>query len=183
MFLKYGDIEEVKQATKVRSSRVSLASIFSILEGKGPRVNLVQKSDMVLKAIEEKQAALELFLKRSHRTRRKLLSEMEEFHMREVDITVSRNVFEHHIVIEGVDSLTQRIPAEKFLKYMDDWLRSAGLDIEKLRLRTEYIKQQYRKVSATLERRKELRKNLHAVDFDKLKIENKNFGRQLDSKT
>nr|CAI5833460.1 unnamed protein product [Callosobruchus analis] len=151
MFLKFGDVEEVKQATKVRSSRMSLASIFSVMEGRGPRVNLVQKSDMVLKAIEEMQAALELFLVKSHRIRRRFLSEIEEFQMRELDITSSRHIFEYHIVIEGVD-------------------------------RTQYMKLQYRKVSAILERRKELSENLQAVDFDKLEIENKNFCRQIDSK-
>ncbi|CAG9822050.1 unnamed protein product [Phaedon cochleariae] len=166
-----------------RSTRLdSYTSISSLIKGKGPRINLSQKTDMIVKAMEEKQASLESFLKKSHRIRRNLKSELEEFSLRESDIREAKNIFEFNVVTQGVDPLTQRIPAEKFLRYMEDWLKSAQFNIEKLRLRTASLKVQYKKVSATLIQRQELGENVHAVDFDQLQIENKHFLEKIDQK-
>nr|CAH7717660.1 unnamed protein product [Callosobruchus chinensis] len=182
MLLKFGNIVELQSQTRVRSSKVSFGSVASILEGRTININLVQKSDMVLKATEVKHAALQKFLKRSHITRRNTLSELEEFRIREVDITLAQKIFEHRVILEGVDSLTQRIPAEKFLKYMHDWLRAASSDIEKLRLRTTHMKLQYKKACSVLEVRQELAKTLHAVDLDRLVIENRRLSKEYETK-
>ncbi|KAG5867069.1 hypothetical protein JTB14_032281 [Gonioctena quinquepunctata] len=166
-----------------RNSKLdSYTSITSLLEGKGPRINLSQKNDMVLKATEEIQASLEKFVKKSQRAKRNLKAEMEEFNIRESDITEARNIFEFSVCTQAVDPLTQRIPAEKFIKYMEDWLKSATLNIEKLRLRTASLRIQYKKISGILIQRQELRENVHAVDFDQLEIENKHFLEKIEQK-
>lgn len=160
----------------------SFNSLSSIFEGKGPKINLSQKSDMVLKAMEELQFMLEVFLRKSHRTKRNLKAELEEFSIREKDIKESIDSFEFNILVQGVDPLTQRIPAEKFVRWMEEWLKSAQLNIEKLRLRTASLKIQYKKVSAILLQRQELGENVHAVDFDQLEIENKHFAEKIELK-
>ncbi|KAJ8942752.1 hypothetical protein NQ314_009963 [Rhamnusium bicolor] len=161
----------------------SVTSLSSIAEGRGPKVNLSQKSDMVLKVIEETQASLESFLNKAHRAKQNLKADLEEFNIREMDFIEAREIFEHNIVLHGVDPLTQRIPAEKFLRYMEEWLKSAQLNIEKLRLRTTTLKIQYKKVAAILIQRQELGENVHAVDFDQLKIENKHYRDKIDQKS
>lgn len=65
---------------------------------------------------------------------------------------------------------------------MEDWLKAASLNIEKLRLRTASLKVQYQKVSTTLIQRQELGENVHAVDFDQLEIENKHFMEKIEQK-
>lgn len=65
---------------------------------------------------------------------------------------------------------------------MEDWLKSATLNIEKLRLRTASLKVHYKKVSQTLIQRQELGENVHAVDFDQLEIENKHFLQKIEQK-
>lgn len=166
-----------------RSIRIdSFSSLSSIFEGRGPKVNLSQRSDMVLKAMEELQSKLEVFLKKTHRIKRNLKAELEEYSVREKDIKESVDSFEFNILVQGVDPLTQRIPAEKFLRWMEEWLKSAQLNIEKLRLRTASLKIQYKKVSATLLQRQELGENVHAVDFDQIEIENKHFAEKIDLK-
>lgn len=166
-----------------RSIRLdSFNSISSIFEGRGPKINLSQKSDMVLKAMEEVQSKLEIFLKKSHRIKRNVRAELEEYSIRERDIKESIDSFEFNILVQGVDPLTQRIPAEKFVRWMEEWLKSAQLNIEKLRLRTASLKIHYKKVSATLLQRQELGENVHAVDFDQLEIENKHFAEKIELK-
>ncbi|XP_018567914.1 uncharacterized protein MAL8P1.12 [Anoplophora glabripennis] len=166
-----------------RSIRLdSFSSMSSIFEGRGPKVNLSQKSDMVLKAMEELQSKLEVFSKKAHRNKRNVKAELEEYSVREKDIKESVDSFEFNILVQGVDPLTQRIPAEKFLRWMEEWLKSAQLNIEKLRLRTASLKIQYKKVSAILLQRQELGENVHAVDFDQIEIENKHFAEKIELK-
>ncbi|XP_023029673.1 cilia- and flagella-associated protein 263 [Leptinotarsa decemlineata] len=172
----------VPSVTRRSTKLDSYTSISSLIEGKGPKINLSQKNDMVLKATEEIQSSLEHYVKKSHRLKRNLKAELEEFSIREIDITEARNIFEFNIVTQAVDPLTQRIPAEKFVKYMEDWLKSATLNIEKLRLRTASLKGQLKKVSGVLIQRQELRENVHAVDFDQLEIENKHFLEKIEQK-
>nr|CAI5850059.1 unnamed protein product [Callosobruchus analis] len=65
---------------------------------------------------------------------------------------------------------------------MYDWSRAAGQDIEKLRLRTAHIKLLYKKACALLDSRRELAKSLHAVDFDRLIIENGRLCKSYETK-
>ncbi|VEN38038.1 unnamed protein product, partial [Callosobruchus maculatus] len=65
---------------------------------------------------------------------------------------------------------------------MQDWFRAAGSDIEKLRLRTAHMKLLYQKACALQESRQELAKTLHAVDFDRLIIENGRLHKQFETK-
>ncbi|CAH1260223.1 unnamed protein product [Diabrotica balteata] len=160
----------------------SLPSINNLMEGRGPKINISTKTDMIVKAIEETQQSLDNFVKKSLRLKRNIMSDLQEFKMRETDIIDTRNVFEHIVVTQGLDKLTQRIPAEKWIRFMDDWLKNAALAMEKLRLRTASLKLQYKKVSATLIQRQELGENVHAVDFDQLEIENKHLLQKIDQK-
>lgn len=160
----------------------SYTSITSIAEGKGPKINLAQKTEMVMRAMEESQASLETFLKKCHITKRNLKAELEEFSIREAEFKEASEIFEYSVVTQGVDKLTQRIPAEKFIRYMEEWLKSAQLQIEKLRLRIATLKVQYKKVSQQLIQRQELGENVHAVDFDQLEIENKHFIERIEQK-
>nr|CAH7745658.1 unnamed protein product [Callosobruchus chinensis] len=125
---------------------------------------------------------MQAFLKKTHATRRRLKCELEEFELRENDISDSMALFEYNIVIHAVNPLTQRIPAEKFLNYMSAWLKGSMQNIEKLRLRSSSMRLQYSKVSALLVQTQELRVNVQAVDFDRLEIENKHFQRKIDQK-
>ncbi|KAL1516677.1 hypothetical protein ABEB36_000558 [Hypothenemus hampei] len=160
----------------------SYTSITSIAQGKGAKVNLVQKTEMVMKAMEESQASMEKFLKKCHVIKRNLKSELQEFAIRESEIKDATDIFQYSVVTQGVDKLTQRIPAEKFIRYMDEWLKSAQLQIEKLRLRIATLKVQYKKVSQQLIQRRKLGENVHAVDFDQVEIENKHFVEKIEQK-
>lgn len=69
-----------------------------------------------MRETEEIQIALDDFIKKSHRAKSNLKAELEEFGTRGQELIDSREAFESTVVIGGVDKLTQRIPAEKFLR-------------------------------------------------------------------
>ncbi|CAH2001719.1 unnamed protein product [Acanthoscelides obtectus] len=169
-------------AGKSRSENASSASILQMMSSRGPKINLSTKTEMVVRAFEDRQAAMAAFKKKAHATRRRLKCELEEFNQREDDITDSMAAFEYNIVAQGVDPLTQRIPAEKFLNYMYAWLKNSMQNIEKMRLRTSSMRLQHSKTKSLLAQRKELSLNVTAVDFDRLEIENKHFQKKIEQK-
>lgn len=65
---------------------------------------------------------------------------------------------------------------------MEEWLRSAEVTLEKLRLRTSTLYVQFAKVSSQLVAKEELGETLHAVDFDQLQIENHRLVKKIDEK-
>lgn len=72
-----------------------------------------------MRETEHIQIALNDFVKKSHRMKCNLKAELEEFSVRGSELMESRTWFENSVVIGGVDKLTQRIPAEKFLRSVD----------------------------------------------------------------
>lgn len=152
------------------------------LQEKGPRINISQKTDLVMRETEEMQVALDRFIKRSHRAKCNLRAELEEFNIRDSEVKESMETFEQTIVVEGVEKLTQRIPAEKFLRYMEEWLRSAEFTLEKMRLRTSTLFSQYSKVSSQLVLKEEIGEMLHAVDFEQLQIKNQHALKKIEEK-
>lgn len=72
-----------------------------------------------MRETEEIQIALDDFIKKSHRAKSNLKAELEEFGTRGQELLDSRQAFENTVVIGGVDKLTQRIPAEKFLRLLN----------------------------------------------------------------
>lgn len=65
---------------------------------------------------------------------------------------------------------------------MEEWLRSAEVTLEKLRLRTSSLYVQFQKVSSQLLAKEELGETLHAVDFEQLKIENQRLIKRIEEK-
>lgn len=80
------------------------------------RVNFAQRTELVFRELEEMQISFQLFQKRSAAQNNHLDAEIEEMNIRSGEIEDGRKVFEENIIVGGVDALTQRIPAEKFIR-------------------------------------------------------------------
>ncbi|XP_053982796.1 coiled-coil domain-containing protein 113-like [Hylaeus volcanicus] len=66
--------------------------------------------------------------------------------------------------------------------FIKEWLRSANTIIERLRLKSATIKMQIKKAKQQLIQREELGEALHAVDFEQLNIQNKDYARMIEEK-
>lgn len=70
----------------------------------------------MFRELEEMQISFQLFQKRSAIQNNHLNAEIEEMNIRSGEIEDGRKVFEENVIIGGVDALTQRISAEKFIR-------------------------------------------------------------------
>ncbi|KAB0805016.1 hypothetical protein PPYR_01986 [Photinus pyralis] len=182
-----GDRRETTDSIRGTSSRhtdsmMRFATTTTSTGDKGPRVNLSQRTDLALKELENIQTSLTVFLKQSHRTKCNLKAKLEELNIQQSEVEDARNIFQQTVVVEGVDPLTQRIPAEKFIRYMEEWLRSAELTIEKMRLKTCTLKAMYSKLSHQLIQKEELGETIDAVDFEQLRIQNNHLAKTIEEK-
>lgn len=106
----------------------------------------------------------------------------EELTIRLQEVMEMRNYFEKKIVEEGVDKMTKKVPAEKFIRYLETKLQAEDSAIDKLRMKTNSIKNHLNRLHQQLIQKEELGEVLHAVDFEQLKIENQECQERLDEK-
>ena len=106
----------------------------------------------------------------------------EELTTRLQEVMEHRNYFEKKVVEEGVDKMTKKVPAEKFIRYLETKLQSEDSLIDKLKMKTNSIKNHLNRLHQQLVQKEELGEVIHAVDFEQLKIENQECQERLDEK-
>ncbi|KAG7188771.1 hypothetical protein KM043_008389 [Ampulex compressa] len=149
--------------------------------------------EMASREIELMREKLASFEKAARRKRVRLKAELEEIELRMREIEETKQNFETEVVIEGSEPITGKIPAERVirslkiipnvpLRFVEEWLRTMDTAMEKLRLKSATVKSQINKAKQQLLQREELGEALHAVDFEQLDIENRDFIRKIDEK-
>ncbi|PSN32746.1 hypothetical protein C0J52_19695 [Blattella germanica] len=112
--------------------------------------------------------------------RANLKAELEEIKLTMQEINEAHTHLES--VEQAVDPLTGRIPAEKFIRHIEEWLKKADSMVEKLRLRTSTLRAMRIRVHQLLEQKEELGENLHPVDYEQLQIINKQLVGKIEEK-
>ncbi|KAK9886694.1 hypothetical protein WA026_017612 [Henosepilachna vigintioctopunctata] len=189
--IKMQGAETVRRATLAENysfssdTKMEYPSIAAsgLIDKGGPRINLTQKSDMAMRELEELQKSLKKFHKDTHRRKCNLKAELEELSLEIAEYNDALDNFEQTVVIEGMDPLTQRIPAEKFERFMQESLKASTAVVQRYRLRQSTLSAHLRKLNETLKHKKEVGESLHAVDFEKLEIENNHFIKEIDART
>ncbi|XP_033346334.1 uncharacterized protein LOC117231740 [Bombus vosnesenskii] len=146
------------------------------------RITIAHRMFMARKEVEEMKRKLEqmqVFVRKKKATMR---AKIEEIEIRISEAHESMAEFESEVVVEGVDSITGKIPAERVIRFIEEWLRSANTILERLRLKSATLRMLIRKARQQLAQRKELGELLHAVDFEKLSIENQDYAKMLEEK-
>ncbi|KAF5281805.1 hypothetical protein FQA39_LY05019 [Lamprigera yunnana] len=138
--------------------------------------------ELAMREMEDMQIEANEFIEISYRIKCNLKAKLEELRIRETEVSDCRDIFEQTIVIEGIDALTGRIPAEKFLRYMEEWLKNAETTIGKMRLKTSTLKSLLGKLSTQLVQKEELGEAVDAVDFEQLQIDNKHLAEAIEQK-
>ncbi|CAK9813045.1 Coiled-coil domain-containing protein 113 [Anthophora plagiata] len=138
---------------------------------------------MSKKELEELKKKLEQFRQYARKKQEILRAEIEEIEIRINEAQETKEEFEEDVVVKGVDNITGKIPAERVTRFFEEWLRSANTIIERLRLKTATTRMQIRKARRQLAQREELGESLHAVDFEKLNIENQDYVKMLEEKS
>ncbi|CAL7950444.1 unnamed protein product [Xylocopa violacea] len=148
-----------------------------------PKITMAHRMVMTKKELEELKKKLQRLEQYSRKRKTIMRAEIEEIEIRINEAQEAKAEFEKEVVTEGVDPITGKIPAERVIRFVEEWLRSANTIIERLRLRSATARMQIAKAGRQLVQREELGESLHAVDFEKLNIENQDYVKMLEEKS
>ncbi|XP_059062602.1 uncharacterized protein LOC131855361 [Achroia grisella] len=178
---RIGVLESLMSPSRMLTSpsRVSTRRVDSsgklggtVIFGTGPRINVLERSELVSAEMEILISNLERARYKASKQHALLKAQLEEIGVRVNDIEKASGSFNAQVLIEGWDKIAQRIPAEIWIRFMTEWMKIADSQIGKLRLRTSTLNTQFSKLKGQIKIKAELSESLRAIDFDKLKIEN-----------
>ncbi|RZC33335.1 DUF4201 domain containing protein [Asbolus verrucosus] len=141
-----------------------------------PKINLNQRSDLVLREMEDIQAELEAESKKGHDVKFNLVAKIEELETRKAELEESIESFEKFKVSQEI------MTVEKFVRYMNEWSKKSRIMVDKIRLRYSSLKVQYYKISAILVQKQLIGENLQEIDFEQLRIENLHLVEKIEKK-
>jgi len=165
-------VEQRKSRSKSRSSNID----------KSLKLTAEQKCDISQREIEELREDIEKDKEESEKTLDHFKAIMEETDMRLSEMKKESYEFERDILKGSVNHRTNKVIAEKCLRYFDDKLRARDTLIEKLRLKNSTLKVQKKKLMLQLKQKEEMGEVLHEVDFNQLKIENQQYLEKIDER-
>ncbi|CAH0599930.1 unnamed protein product [Chrysodeixis includens] len=154
----------------------------SILFGSGPRINILEKSELIATEMELLMTNLEKSRRKATRQHAFLKAQLEEVGNRVTDIENATKSFKQEVIVEGWDKIAQRIPAEIWIRFLNEWIKLSDSQVGKLRLRTSTLNTQYSKLKGQIKVKADLSESLRPVDFYKLKIENSECLKLIDLK-
>ncbi|XP_071057211.1 cilia- and flagella-associated protein 263-like [Onthophagus taurus] len=175
-------INTTKSNEKIDDSIDSNTPSLTEQKLKGPRINFSVKTDLALRDYDTIQVNLKEFKEHARKLKNKMRAEIEENRIRGAEINETKSNFEQQIVIGAVEELTQKIPAEKFVRYMQEWLKTSVIIMEKLRLRRKNLSTSLRKLKLLFAQKEELGETVTEADIEQLIISNKNFLEEIDLK-
>ncbi|KAJ3360994.1 hypothetical protein HDU91_004178, partial [Kappamyces sp. JEL0680] len=109
-------------------------------------------------------------------------AELEESEIRFVEIKKALYEFKRDIEGQALNSRTGKVIAERIVRYFEDKIRAKDAIIEKIRLKNVTLKVQKNKLHMQLKQKEEMGEVLHAIDFDQLQIENKQYLLKIDER-
>ncbi|CAL1541961.1 unnamed protein product [Lymnaea stagnalis] len=141
-----------------------------------------QKCDIAQREIEELRDDINRLRDDSEKVLDTLKAIMEEADIRLSEVKKESYEFERDIVKGSVNHRTNKVIAEKCMRYFEDKLRTRDALIEKLRLKNAQLKVQKKKLMMQLRQKEEMGEVLNEVDFNQLKIENQQFLEKIDER-
>lgn len=172
-----GGVSQEKGQIKRKSMKSRSSAMNSAL-----KLTAEQKCDIAQREIEELREDIEKDKEESEKTLDHFKAIMEETEMRLSEMKKESYEFERDIVKGSLNHRTNKVIAEKALRYFDDKLRARDTLIEKLRLKNSTLKVQKKKLMLQLKQKEEMGEVLHEVDFNQLKIENQQYLEKIDER-
>lgn len=145
------------------------------------RLTAEQKCDIVMKEIEDINQEMSKVRLDSERKLDNDRAVIEELEMKQKDINKAHTDFERDMK-NALNVTTKKYHAEKVQRYFDEKKRAKEALVKKLRLKTDSMAVQKKKVSLQLKQKEEMGEVLHEVDFNQLKIENQQYLEKIDDK-
>ncbi|KAJ1328493.1 hypothetical protein BSLG_010225 [Batrachochytrium salamandrivorans] len=141
-----------------------------------------QKSEIATRELEELRDEIQHQQEEWEKLIDNYKAEIEEVEIRVSEIKKAMYEFKRDIVQQAVNQRTGKVMAERVIRYFEDKIRSKDATIEKVRLKNVTLKAQKNKLHLQLKQKEEMGEVLHAIDFDQLQIENKQYLQKIDER-
>ncbi|TPX62301.1 hypothetical protein PhCBS80983_g00594 [Powellomyces hirtus] len=141
-----------------------------------------QKAEIATRELEELKDEIEKQKEEWGKVLDNYKAEMEEIDIRISETKKAMYEFKRDIVQGAVNARTGKVVAERVLRYYEDKIRAKDATIKKTRLKNSTIKLQKNKLHLQLKQKEEMGEVLHAIDFDQLQIENKQYLAKIEER-
>ena len=91
--------------------------------------------------------------------------------------------FKREVAVGAVNERTGLVDPTRWLRHSEQYVRARESTAEKLTLTNKTLRNQIAHAEATLRQKEEMSEVLHAVDFEKLKIENQQYAERIDERS
>lgn len=146
------------------------------------RANYSMKNEMLDEDCNGLKKIIQKLQRETKAEVKKLEATIEEMELTNKEVVDTIAAFERYVVVQGVDPITKKIPAEQFIKFIRHWLRQGSALIEKMRLRRATLRQKCFQQKNLLAVKEELSGILRPIDFEQLTIEKSDFIRTIEEK-
>ncbi|XP_066589267.1 cilia- and flagella-associated protein 263 [Prorops nasuta] len=143
---------------------------------------LTQRMEMLDSEIQEMEKQLQVLTENINAKKAVLEARKDEIEIRAKETFSAIDEFEKKLIQKGFDQLTGKVPAEKFLKFVNDRIKSTDIMIEQLKLRTVTVKSKIKKTQYHLLQKELLGEDLRPVDFQVFLVENQHFAKEHELK-
>lgn len=146
------------------------------------RINYSMKIELAEKLCDEINEKLVAIEAKTLSEMKDLTASIQEWAMSNAEAIQSKDAFQKFTAAHLLDQINSRIPAEKFIRYINDWLKNGMALVGKIRLRLTALKQQYHSQKIILSKKADLSVILRPIDFEQLQIERSDFKKEIDEK-
>ena len=91
--------------------------------------------------------------------------------------------FKREVAVGAVNERTGLVDPTRWLRHSEQYVRARESTAEKLTLTNKTLRNQIAHAEATLRQKEEMSEVLHAVDFEKLKIENQQYAERIEERS
>ncbi|KAH0954471.1 hypothetical protein HN011_011210 [Eciton burchellii] len=175
-------LRDIDSRMYIRNAYYTPSLIMDRAPKRVTKITYAQRIEMVNTEIRELQEEIVKLGQRLRRKKIHLRARMQESEISIYETLKTKEAFEEQVVRKGVDPITGKIPAEKFIRFIEEWLKLGDIIMERIRLNVITLKTQMQKVKLQLKHGNKLSNSLRVIDFEELKIENEECIRKIDEK-
>ncbi|KAJ8704465.1 hypothetical protein PYW07_011653 [Mythimna separata] len=169
-----------KMESSIRAAQSTIKLSKSIMGVSGPKINVEEKLELVHAVTEKEEKDLQNYKKFAKKQHDYLDAQLEEIEIRTNDIEKWTETFEEEVIIEGVEEMTRRIPAETWIRFLAEQGKKIDRQIDKLRIRLSTTNVHHRKLRDAIKIKKDLASRIVPVDFEVKAIEIKAALEKID---
>lgn len=147
------------------------------------RVGYAMRSNLCAKETVNVHAETERIHTESKERARDLTAELETLCLTNDEVNETREELKNFVFVNGINPLTNKVPAERLLQFFDKWKKNGNGMRAKMRLQTATMRQGCITQRRALAAKAELSCILRPVDFEQLKMDKELFQRELHAKT